>query len=213
MNSGQGVWAGEIEIRQAGGGRQELTGQFPYNSTATIADRGRVRKERFAPGAFRYALLAKISQETIGGAVQEGLREIHLLRGHSYDQPLASRNQGSLELQDTPAALQFSATLPPESEQPTWMRDTLLSIRAGLMLGISPGFTIPAAGVVAAAQAFTPERGNSGVLIRVISHAVLHEMSIVTRPAYRAAKVNLRGEDVALHDSLQETRARIWLLH
>ena len=39
----------ELEIRTKGDGRS-LRGAFPYNKTATIRDRGRVRKERFKSG-------------------------------------------------------------------------------------------------------------------------------------------------------------------
>ena len=70
----------DLELRQRG---RLLSGRFPYRSTATVRDRGRVRKERFDPGAFAFA-------------VEDETREIHLLAGHSYDRPLASKRAGSL---------------------------------------------------------------------------------------------------------------------
>ena len=42
-----------LEVRQGG---REIFGRFPYNSLATMASRGRVRKERFSPRAFRFAI-------------------------------------------------------------------------------------------------------------------------------------------------------------
>ena len=46
--------ASELEIRQSGRGRV-LHGSFRYGSTATVRDRGRVRKERFESlGPFNY---------------------------------------------------------------------------------------------------------------------------------------------------------------
>ena len=50
-------------------------------------------------------------------------------------------------------------------------------IRAGLAGGVSPGFRVPPASVVANAEAFEPEPGNPGVQVRVINQAVLHELS------------------------------------
>ena len=49
---------GCLEIRQRGGGRS-LSGSFPYRRTATVRDRGRVRKETSALVHFvgRYAPL------------------------------------------------------------------------------------------------------------------------------------------------------------
>ena len=38
-----------LELRQRG---RRLSGRFPYGATATVSDRGTVRKERFAKRAF-----------------------------------------------------------------------------------------------------------------------------------------------------------------
>ena len=184
------VWP-VLELRQDG---SELTGRFPYRRQATIRDRGRVRKERFEPGAFRFA-------------VDDPAREIHLLAGHSFDRPLASRAGGSLELEDSEDALAFRATLPPEGERPSWMDDTTRALRAGLVGGISPGFTVPPASAVADAEVLEPEAGNPGVSIRVIRAAVLYELSLVTRPAYGETEVDLRAEDLAP----AVRRRRVWL--
>ena len=48
---------GCLEIRQRGGGRL-LAGSFPYARTATVRDRGRVRKETFRLGAFSWQIRA-----------------------------------------------------------------------------------------------------------------------------------------------------------
>ena len=163
-----------LEVRQEG---RTLGGRFRYGSTATMSDRGRVRKESFAARAFSFA-------------VDDPEREIHLLRGHSFDQPLASKRAGSLRLVDTDEALEFEATLP--DEQPTFMRDTVSMIRAGLVGGISPGFRVPPRDVVPGAEALEPEPGNPDVQVRVIRAAVLFELSLVTRPAYPDTEVDLR---------------------
>ena len=181
-----------LEIRAKG---RELYGSFPYGKTGTISDRGRVRKERFAKGAFRFA-------------VEDEAREIHLLSGHEFSKPLASRRAGSLELKDTDAALTFRATLPEPGDQPTYMADTIKQVRAGLVGGISPGFRVPPKGAVADAERLVPEPGNPGVMIREINEAVLAELSLVSRPVYTETAVDLR------HDLLLQTparRVRVWL--
>ena len=45
---------GELEIRRRGGG-SVLSGAFRYGRTATISDRGRVRKERIGRPGVRVA--------------------------------------------------------------------------------------------------------------------------------------------------------------
>ena len=90
---------------------------------------------------------------------------------------------------------------------PTWMADTVRSIRAGLAGGISPGFRIPPKNVVPDAEELVDEPGNPGVQIRVIKQAVLHEMSIVTRPSYVSTEVDIR----AVYGAERTKRARLWL--
>ena len=184
---------GALEVRQGGGGRLRIAGRFPYRATATMSDRGPVRKERFEPRAFRFA-------------VEDTEREVHLLRGHTFDQPLASKRAGSLELADADDALSFEATLPDLAEQPAFMSDTLKMIRAGLVGGISPGFRVPPRDVVPGAETLEPEAGNPDVSVRVIREAVLFELSLVTRPAYPETEVDLRAEDFRVMP-----RRRVWL--
>lgn len=194
------VFTGELEVRQGGGGAITLAGRFQYGSTATLSDRGRVRKERFEPHAFAFA-------------VDLPDRQIHLLSGHSFDRPLAAKlaargAAGTLALRDTAEALEFEAELPPEAEQPTYMRDVLAQHRAGLIGGISPGFTVPPASTVPDAEVLEPEPGNRNVMIRSIRQAVLYELSLVTRPAYPETEVDMRGFDGEARPS---GRVPLWL--
>ena len=176
----QGIYEASWEIRREGR-RTHIGGSFPYAGLATIADRGRVRKERIRPGAFKFA-------------IEDPDREIQLLRGHSFDHPLASKRAGTLDFADTAAALTFDAAMPPDDDQPSWVADTLKAIRAGLMLGLSPGFSVPPRTAVPDAEEEEEEDGNPGVFIRVLNAVVLHELSAVTRPAYPEAGVDLRAE-------------------
>ena len=162
-----------LEIRQERQGRV-LEGFFPYGETATIRDRGLVRKESIRSQAFRFA-------------VEDDKREIHLLSGHSFALPLAAKTLGTLILADTAARLTFRAVLPAIENMPTWMQDLLKMVDSGLVRGVSPGFRVPP---IPNAQRFLPEPGNPGVQVREIREAVLYELSLVTRPAYPSASVS-----------------------
>lgn len=190
------IWPVVLEVRQRGSFRV-LGGVFRYGGLATISDRGRVRKETFAPRAFRFA-------------IDDPDREINLLAGHSFDRSIASRRAGSLTLVDADDALRFEARLPEVEDQPSYLRDLLLGIDGGMVTpGISPGFTVPPAAVVPGAEALLPEPGNPGVMIRTISAAVLYELSIVTRPAYQETEVELRA--AYQEPDLRPEVATLWL--
>ena len=188
------VLVGSIEIRRGGGGGRIFSGSFPYSKMATRSDSGRVRKERFAPRAFSFAL-------------REG-REVHLLSGHEFSKPLASVRAGSLRLSDSAKALSFEATIPATADQPTWIRDVVLSYEAGLMGGISPGFRVAP---IDGAEVLIPEPGNPGVMIREIREAVLFELSLVTRPAYGDTTVSRREAEETVYPHLDpEETEELW---
>ena len=191
------VYPGFLEIRR-GGGRGQIYGRFPYGAVATRTDRGRVRKETFAPGAFDFA----IADES---------REINLLVGHDFGQPLAGRRSQTREITGNAEAVEFLATLPDESRQPTWMRDAVLSIDAGLMTGLSPGFRVPPSTAVPNAEELIPEAGNPDVFVRRVNQAVLYEFSMLTRGAYEDASVELRDWQTA-DSGLTIPGDDLWLL-
>ena len=189
-----------LEYRRKG---RRLRGRFPYGDTATVSDRGAVRKERFSKRAFSFA-------------IDDPERTISLLRGHDFDKALAVRSPKikTLELVDSDGGLDFEAVMPPLSQQPTHLRDTLLDIQNGNLAGVSPGFRVPPAGVVAGAETFIPEPGNAGVEIRVIAQAVLYELSLVHRPTYKESSVELRHQTEPTqraNDDELRRRVMIWL--
>ena len=178
------VYGGGLELRAAGDGTRRLKGRFPYKKRAVIDSGGngrRPKKEEFAPKAFSYA-------------VNDPEREIHLLVGHSFDKPLASKNAGTLILQDTDAALDFEAILTPDIQRTSWALDFIAAFTAGLISGISPGFRVPPPEAVDKAEETSEENPAEGnALIRTIFAAVLFELSMVTRPAYGETEADLRN--------------------
>lgn len=179
---------GGFELRRAGDGSHRLKGTFPYGKRAVLTDggrRGRPRKEGFGPRAFEYR-------------VNRPDEDIHLLVGHDYGKPLASRGAGTLDLHDDDDALTFNATITPEIAGTTHGRDALAMMGAGLAVGLSPGFRIPPERAVKDAEKVEeepnrPEEGMHRALIRTIFAALLYELSIVTRPAYGEAQVEMRN--------------------
>lgn len=189
-----GAHSGGLEIRKPAQGRAGtvLRGRFPYNKPAVLSDGGRTgrpRKEVIAPSAFAYRLNLPTGPKE---------NDIHLLLGHSYDRPLASRNAGTLQFSDTPEALIFDAVITEEMQRVSYVQDLLATIGAGLVLGISPGFRIPPDRAVKDAEKVEdegsdPENGMHNAIIRTIFAALLYEMSLVTRPAYPEAQVEARN--------------------
>lgn len=154
-----------LEIREESPGRgRRVDGEFRYGETAVI---GRALSERISPKAFADSI--------------EG-REINLLAAHDFSKPLATTRNGSLELRDTDNGLAFTAQLP--TAEPLYMRDTMDAAAAGLIGGISPGFTVPNDG-----HSFERDGEN---LLRIINRAILFELSLVTRPAYPNTGIDVR---------------------
>lgn len=177
------VYSAGLELRAAGDGTRRLKGRFPYRRRAILDAGGkgrRPKKEEFAPKAFAYA-------------VNDPDRDIHLLVGHSFDKPVASKKARTLILSDSPEALTFEAILTPEIQRTSWVQDFIAAFLAGLIGGISPGFRVPPPEAVELAEEMIEEDPREGdALIRVIIAAILFELSLVTRPAYHETEVDLR---------------------
>lgn len=187
---------GELEVRRSKRGGRRLKGRFPYGKRAVLSDGGRTgrpKKEAFAPKALAYRVDAPD-------------KEIHLLVGHDFNRPLASKLTGSMVLTDTAEALTFEANISPDIAATSYGRDVLAQIDAGLAYGISPGFRIPPRRAVPRAEIITEEPDDGtldeygeprrGALIRTILQALLYELSIVTRPAYKDSTIDADGEPV-----------------
>lgn len=153
-----------LELRATDGGFR-IRGAFPYGVETELAPG---RAERIEARAF--------AERIESGA------DIHLLSGHDYAKPLASRAAGSLQIRDTGEAVEISAEIDAAT---SWAADFLAAHRAGLIRGLSPGFRVSAGGE-------RIERSGAAVL-RSITRAELFEISAVTRPAYDAAQIEARS--------------------
>lgn len=161
------LWGGHecsLELR-AEGGDTRLRATFPYASETELSPG---RAEMFAPGAFR----ARVAS----GA------DVHLLFGHDYAKPLASRAAGSLELHDDDTGLHLEARIDGAT---SWSKDFLAAHAAGLVRGLSPGFRVPPGGERVEAR-------GAG-LLRTVTRADLLELSAVTVPAYPQAQIEARS--------------------
>ncbi|WP_112873186.1 HK97 family phage prohead protease [Paracoccus endophyticus] len=159
-----GAMNGSLELR-AEGGTTRLRATFPYG-----------RETELAPGRYE-----SIAPRAFAARIEAG-EDIHLLAGHSYDRPLASRSAGNLRLSDDDDALRLEAEIDGGT---TWAADFIAAHRAGLIRGLSPGFRVPRGG----------ERieQRAGGLHRTITEAELFEVSTVTRPAYPEAQIEARS--------------------
>jgi HK97 family phage prohead protease len=176
---------GDLELRAARKGRRRLRGRFPYKKRAVLSDGGRKGgrpvKESFEPGAFTHS-------------INSPDQDIHLLVGHSFDAPLASKKTGTLTFDDTKEALTFDAEITEAIADTSYGSDILKQIDSGLSVGISPGFRLPPPRAVAKPEVYTdeghdPARGMHNARIRTILQAILFELSVVTRPAYSEATI------------------------
>ena len=123
---GGSVVSAREEVRQRGRG---LAGAFDYNIPTVRRDRGRRRKQTVRPGAFRFA-------------IQDETREINLLLGRNYDQPLASKQAGTLILVDNPERLEFFVETLPDTSYVSDFRAGLSS--GAFVAGVAMMFTVPA---------------------------------------------------------------------
>ena len=205
--------ASGVELRRRGRG---LSGEFRYNRDRVTRDRGTRRKTRVSSTAFSWQLeaFAKVQeelQESIakaieGGAadaVRDAAREIQLLAGRNYDQPLASLRTGTLKLEDTDEALKFEVDTLPATSYATDLRAGMDSGAADF--GVDLLYSIPPADVVPNAVEIVTEPGT-GVEIEVVNRAVLQAIAVVSRaPRGNGGRVEKRRAVTPAR------RARVWL--
>lgn len=156
---------GALELRRDDNGGVRVTGRFPYGAETELS-----------PGRAEV-----IEARAFAGRIEAGA-DIHLLFGHDYDRPLASRAAGTLTVTDTDAGVILEATVDAGT---SWARDFLAAHGAGLVRGLSPGFRVAPGGE-------RIERRGNGLLRRIMA-GELFELSAVTVPAYPAAQIEARN--------------------
>ena len=205
--------ASGVEVRRRGRG---LSGEYRYDRDKVTRDRGRRRKVRVRPGAFSWQLeeFAKLQEElqesiaeAIEGAAAEAVRdqarEIQLLAGRSYDQPLASLRTGTLKLEDTDDALRFEVDTLPATSYATDLRAGMDSGAADY--GVDLLYSIPPADVVPNAVEIVTEPGT-GVEVEVVNRGVLQAIAVVSRaPRGNGGRVEKRRAVTPAR------RSRLWL--
>jgi len=128
--------------------------------------------------------------------------DIYILHGHDFSQPLANGATQTLALSDTPTSLNFEAEISDLIAQTSWASDLIKQIMSGLSIGLSPGFRVPPKRASADAETFqqepnNPDQDQHGAIIRLLWDVILYELSVVTRPAYKAAAVSIEQRSVS----------------
>ena len=179
-----------VELRVNGRG---IGGRLDYGRDRVTADRGKRRKERFAPGVFDDTL-------------DDLSREIVIQIGDDAGQVLGARRAGSATFTDTPAGLEFDV---PELPATSYARDFMALLTAGTIApGLVAFYRVPPADAVADAVTIETEP-DTGVEIAVINSAVLTALSIRYRaPRGNPGTVERRG---IVTPAPAPARRRVWL--
>lgn len=170
--------SGTLEVRESEGGDTRLRGVFPYERETVLFDGG---------GRTDQARRETIARRAFARRVSDPEADIHLLAGHDFDRPLASRGAGTLDVSDDEDALRFDARIGADLARVSWVADVLTAVRNGLIRGLSPGFRVPDA------SGAEDVRSDGNGLLRTVRQADLFEVSAVTVPAYSDAQIEARS--------------------
>jgi HK97 family phage major capsid protein/HK97 family phage prohead protease len=167
------------KLEQEGG---KLVGYAAVYAPAMSEDLGGFR-EKISPGAFDKSL--------------ESNADIRALWDHNTSQPLARTTNGSLKVSSDKRGLRVEIELP---EGVSYADDLRQLVRSGVVNQMSFGFLVPPGGD-------TWDKDEDGNALRTLNSIDLHEVSVVSIPAYPDTTVALRG---LRHVEFDIRRAR-WL--
>jgi HK97 family phage major capsid protein/HK97 family phage prohead protease len=153
------------KLEQVGG---KLVGYAAVYAPALSEDLGGFR-ERITPGAFDKSL--------------ESNADIRALWDHNTSQPLARTTNGSLKVSSDKRGLRVEIDLP---EGVSYADDLRQLVRSGVVNQMSFGFLVPPGGD-------TWDKDEYGNALRTLNSIDLHEVSVVSIPAYPDTTVALRG--------------------
>jgi HK97 family phage major capsid protein/HK97 family phage prohead protease len=160
----------------------KLVGYAAVYAPALSEDLGGFR-EKISPGAFGKSL--------------ESNADIRALWDHNTSQPLARTTNGSLKVSSDKRGLRVEIELP---EGVSYADDLRQLVRSGVVNQMSFGFLVPPGGD-------TWDKDEDGNALRTLNSIDLHEVSVVSIPAYPDTTVALRG---LRHVEFEIRRAR-WL--
>jgi len=167
------------KLEQEGG---KLVGYAAVYAPALSEDLGGFR-EKISPGAFDKSL--------------ESNADIRALWDHNTSQPLARTANGSLKVSSDKRGLRVEIELP---QGVSYADDLRQLVRSGVVNQMSFGFLVPPGGD-------TWDKDEDGNALRTLNSIDLHEVSVVSIPAYPDTTVALRG---LRHVEFEIRRAR-WL--
>lgn len=124
--------------------------------------------ETIAPGAFKRTLNSR--------------NNVRMLLNHNPEKPLATTRSGTLRLAEDTKGLLVDATLP----DTTVGRDLAVLLRERIVDSMSFGFTVPRGG----------DSWSTDGSTRTLTSVRLHEVSVVSFPAYPATSASVRSVDM-----------------
>lgn len=145
---------------------RHLSGQFaPFNSVTTIGSAPWGFREKIAPGAFKKS-------------INDG--DVVLLDNHDTSKPLARKSAGTLRVAEGSNGGSYDA----EPSNTSYANDAIENIRTGNYGGCSFGFEV----IRDSWEAGTGDEMD----IRTLHEVKLHEISVVTFPAYSDTNSSVR---------------------
>lgn len=153
---------------------KKVSGTYTYGQTETVSDKGRNRKRRVRPGAFKVS-------------IDDPQQEITLSLGRNPQNAIASKMAGTLDLKDTAKGLIATVRRPPDTQS---MRDFESQVESGMDAHLVPLFREIEDG----GYSDIPEPGNPDVLIREYDALKLYGLALVIRePKGAESKVDIRN--------------------
>lgn len=171
-----------------------------------VADEIEVRSEGEMRTVTGYAAVYNSRSKDLGGFreiiapgafadIAESKTEVRAYFNHDPNYVLGTTMSGTLRLSDTPKGLKYSIDLPSTS----YARDLEQLIRRGDVQGSSFAFQVK------------DEEWRDGGRTRELRSLVVHDVSIVTNPAYSAAKViSMRSMD-EFKKHCRDWKKQLWI--
>lgn len=139
-----------------------------------------------------------VREVVMKGAFEEDLSSedkiVYLLGQHDISNILGRTDNGSLEVYEDDVGLKLRAILP----NTDYGKDIYTLVKDGYIKNMSIGFSVVSNGD----EYETRRNKHSGEVIkfRIIKQAKLHEVSLVTIPAYKSSEVSVRSDETIFNE-------------